>query len=167
MYLARYFRSIGIQTYVGYLFHHESPLRNERHVCQKIASAAHRIAKGSKEIIELGDISVRKEWTYAGDIAEGIMTLIEQDEVFEVVIGSGQAYSIENWLDECFKLVNKDWRHYVVCRENFKSDYPILVSNPATINSIGWHATTTIAELAKLMIDHQETKQSKSMYGVH
>lgn len=162
MYLARYFRSIGIQTYVGYLFHHESPLRNERHVCQRIATAAHRIAKGSKEIIELGDISVRKEWTYAGDIAEGIMTLIEQDEVFEVVIGSGQSYSIENWLDECFKLVNKDWRHYVVCRENFKSDYPIMVSNPVTINSIGWHATTTIAELAKLMIDHQETKQSKS-----
>ena len=51
--------------------------------------------------------------TYAGDIAEGIMTLIAQDEVFEVVIGSGQAYSIENWLDECFKLVNKEWRQYV------------------------------------------------------
>ena len=108
VYLARYFRSIGIQAYVGYLFHHESPLRQESHVCKKIASAAHRIAKGSKEIIELGDISVRKELTYAGDIAEGIMTLIEQDEVFEVVIGSGQAYSIENWLDECFELVNKE-----------------------------------------------------------
>ncbi len=164
VYLARYFRSIGVQAYVGYLFHHESPLRQESHVCQKIASAAHRIAKGSKEIIELGDISVRKELTYAGDIVEGIMTLIEQDEVFEVVIGSGQAYSIENWLDECFKLVNKEWKHYVVKRENFKSDYPILVSNPATINSIGWHASTTVAELAKLMMEYQETTQSKSMY---
>jgi GDPmannose 4,6-dehydratase len=151
VYLARYFRSFGIQAYVGYLFHHESPLRQERHVCQKIASAVHRIAKGSKEIIELGDISIRKELTYAGDIAEGIMMLIEQDEVFEVVIGSGQAYSIENWLDECFKLVNKDWKHYVVKKENFKSEYPILVSNPTTIDSIGWHASTTIGELAKLM----------------
>jgi GDPmannose 4,6-dehydratase len=163
VYLARYFRSIGIQTYVGYLFHHESPLRQERHVCQKIACAAHRIAKGSKEIIELGDISVRKELTYAADIAEGIMTLIAQDEVFEAVIGSGKAYSIENWLDECFKLVNKDWKHYIVKRENFKSDYPILISNPNTINSIGWHASTNIFELAKLMIDHQNKKHSKLM----
>lgn len=153
VYLARYFRSIGIQAYVGYLFHHESPLRQERHVCQKIASAAQRIAKGNKEIIELGDISVRKELTYAGDIAEGIMTLIEQNEVFETVIGSGQAYSIENWLDECFKLVNKEWRHYVRVKKNFKATYQILVSNPATINSIGWHATTTINELAKVMLN--------------
>lgn len=51
-------------------------------------------------------------------------------------------------------------------RENFKSDYPILVSNPATINSMGWHASTNKAELAKLMITHQETKQSKAMYRV-
>lgn len=151
VYLARYFRSIGIQAYVGYLFHHESPLRQERHVCQKIASAVHRIAQGSREIIELGDISVRKELTYAGDITEGIMTLVAQDEVFEAVIGSGLAYSIENWLDECFKLVNKEWKHHVAKMENFKSDYPILVSNPATINTIGWHASTTIVELAKLM----------------
>ena len=34
VYLARYFRSIGIQVYVGYLFHHESQLRQERHVSQ-------------------------------------------------------------------------------------------------------------------------------------
>ena len=165
VYVARYFRSIGIQAYVGYLFHHESPLRQERHVCQKIVSAAHRIAKGSKETIELGDISVRKELTYAGDIAEGIMTLIEQDEVFEVVIGSGQSYSIEDWLDECFELVNKEWKHYVVKRGNFKSDFPVLVSNPATINSLGWHASTPKSELAKLMIDWQETKHSKSKHS--
>ena len=92
---------------------------------------------------------------YAGDVAEGVMTLIDQEEVFESVIGSGEAYSIENWLDECFNLVNIDWKHYVVKRENFKSEYKILVSNPSTINSLGWHASTTISELAKLMIDHR------------
>lgn len=152
VYLARYFRSMGIQTYVGYLFHHESPLRGEQHVCQKIAKAVRRIAEGSAEIIELGDISVRKEWTFAENVAEGIMTLIEQDEVFEATIGSGRAYSIERWLDECFKVINKDWRHYVREKRNFKAEYPLLVSNPTTINSIGWHATTTINELAKIML---------------
>jgi GDPmannose 4,6-dehydratase len=154
VYLSRYFRNMGLQTYVGYLFHHESPLRSAAHVCQKIAKAVRRIAIGNEEKLELGDISVRKELTFAGDIAEGIMTLIEQDQVFEATIGSGRAYSIENWLDECFKLVDKDWKCYVREKKNFKADYPILVSNPATINSLKWYATTKITELAKIMVHH-------------
>ncbi|MFA6176128.1 MAG: GDP-mannose 4,6-dehydratase [Phycisphaerae bacterium] len=155
VYLARYFRGIGIQTYVGYLFHHESPLRGAQHLCQKIVQATRRISDGSDEILELGDISVRKEWTFAGDIAEGIFTLMEQDKVFEATIGSGRAYSVEDWLNECFRLINKDWRHYVRLKEDFKAEYNVLVSNPATINSLGWLATTTISELAKIMLNRQ------------
>ncbi len=164
VFLARYFRNLGIKAYVGYLFHHESPLRGERHVCQKIVSAAKRIAGGSKELIELGDISVRKEWTFAANVVEGIMTLLEQDQVFEATIGSGCAYSIEDWLNECFKLINKDWKCYVREQKKIKAEYNLLISDTATINLLGWHATTTITELAKLMIAHQETKQSKAMY---
>lgn len=152
VYLSRYFRNMGIRTYVGYLFHHESPLRGADHVCQKIALAVRRIAEGSEEALELGDISVRKELTFAGDVAEGIMTLVEQDQVFEATIGSGRSYSIENWLDECFKLLEKDWKSYVKTRKNFKSDYPILISNPGTINSLNWSAATKISELAKIMV---------------
>ena len=158
VHLSRYFRSIGIRTYVGYLFHHESPLRTAEHVSQKIAQAARRIAEGSEEILELGDISVRKEWTFAENVAEGIMTLIEQDQIFEATIGSGRAYSIEDWLDECFKLINKDWRHYVREKKNFKAEYQTLVSNPVTINSLGWNAATTISELAKIMLNYQNAK---------
>ena len=158
VYLSRYFRDIGVRTYVGYLFHHESPLRGAQHVCQKIAQAAQRIAEGSEEIIELGDISVRKEWTFAEDVAEGILTFIEQNQVFEATIGSGHAYSIEDWLNECFKLINKDWRHHVRLKRNFEPEYRILVSNPATINSLGWKAHTTIGELAKIMLRYQDAK---------
>jgi GDPmannose 4,6-dehydratase len=152
VYLARYYRNIGIQTYVGYLFHHESPLRSPHHVSQQIIRAVRRIAEGSEEILELGDISVLKEWSFAGDIAEGIMTLIEQDHIFEATIGSGCGYSISRWLDECFKLINKDWKCYVREKKNFKAEYQVLVSNPTTINSLGWFASTTITELAKNML---------------
>lgn len=152
VYLARYFRGLGIKTYVGFLFHHESPLRTEQHISQKIIQAVQRIAAGSEEVLELGDISVKKEWTYAPDIIEGILTLVDQQQVFEATIGSGQAYSIQDWLEECFKLINKNWRSHVREKENFTAEYPILVSNPATINSLGWRSTTTIGELAKIML---------------
>jgi GDPmannose 4,6-dehydratase len=152
VYAARYFRSLGLPVYVGYLFHHESPLRKPNHVSQKIALAVKRIEKGSEEVLELGDISVQKEWTFAGDTARGIFTLIDQDEVYEAVIGSGIPYSIENWLEQCFGLINKDWHDYVRLREGFTPEYNRLVSDPRTIHSLGWMPKVDFPDLARLMI---------------
>lgn len=149
---ARYFRGLGIKAYVGYLFHHESPLRKSEHVSQKIAQAALRIARGGNDKILLGDISTSKEWTFAGDVAEAIMTLVSQDCVFEATIGSGEAHTIQDWLDVCFGLIQMDWRLYVNTIDGFTSEYPLLLSNPSTINALGWRPRVTFHELAALMM---------------
>ena len=152
MYAARYYRKLGLKVYVGYLFHHESPLRKPSHVSQMIALAVKRIAEDSDEVIEVGDISVEKEWTFAGDVARGIVTLVEQDDVFEVVIGSGIGYSIENWLEQCFSVVGKDWHDHVRLREGFTPEYKRLVSDPKIINSLGWHPVVGFSDLANAMV---------------
>ena len=152
VYAARYYRSLGLKVYVGYLFHHESPFRKPNHVSQMIAVAAQRIAKGVNEIIELGDISVEKEWTFAGDIARGIFMLVEQDKVFEAAIGSGETYSIENWLEQCFRIIGKDWHDHVRLREGFTSEYKRLFSDPSTMHKLGWFPSVKLPELAEMMI---------------
>lgn len=152
VYAARYYRSLGLKVYVGYFFHHESPRRKEHHVSQMIASAARRIAEGSNEILQIGDVSVQKEWTFAGDVVNAVWKLIEQDQVYESVIGSGLAYSIENWLEQCFGIIGRDWRDYVQLRAGFAPEYQRLVSDPATIRALGWTPTVSIAELARLMV---------------
>jgi GDPmannose 4,6-dehydratase len=156
VYASRYFRSLGLQVYCGYLFHHESPLRKPHHISQIIALAVKRIADGSDEIIEIGDISVKKEWTFAGDVAKGIFTLVDQDKLFEAVIGSGITYSIENWLEQCFGVIKKDWHDYVRIKEGFTPEYKRLVSDPKTINSLGWYPTVGLKDLAEMMIFHEK-----------
>jgi GDPmannose 4,6-dehydratase len=152
VYAGRYFRSLGIKVYVGYLFHHESPLRKPNHICKMIALSAQRIASGSDEQLELGDISVEKEWTFAGDVAQAIFTLVNQDTIFEATIGSGTTYSIREWLDQCFGLIDKNWQDYVQIREGYFPEYKKLVSNPATIQSLGWSPKVGFAELARMMM---------------
>jgi len=152
VYAARYYRSLGIRAYVGYLFHHESPLRKANHVSMMIAQAVQRISNNSKEVIELGDIGVKKEWSFAGDIAKGIYTLIEQDDVFEAVIGSGISYSITDWLEQCFGLIGKEWRDHVRFQQGFIPEYRCLVSDPATIHALGWAPEVNLKELARMMI---------------
>lgn len=157
VYLGRYYRQLGLKVYVGYLFHHESPLRKHGHISQKVVQAVRRIASGNMEKIELGDISVRKEWAFAGDIALGIAMLTDQQSVFESVIGTGKAYTIENWLEVCFSLINKNWQDFVTLIPGFVPEYRCLVSNPETIVSLGWQPKIDLPELARMMLDNVES----------
>jgi GDPmannose 4,6-dehydratase len=154
VYAARYYRGLGLSVYVGYFFNHDSPLRSGRHINQKIVMAAKRIAAGSDEKIEIGDLAVKKEFSFAGDIAKAIMTLIQNDNVYEATLGSGKAYSIEDWLNICFTYFGLHWKPYVTTIDGFRSEYDILVSDPETIFSLGWKPETDISRLAELMITH-------------
>jgi GDPmannose 4,6-dehydratase len=151
-YAARYYRSLGLKAYVGFLFHHESPLRKPHHVSQMVAQAARRIAGGSGEALEVGDLAVRKEWTFAGDVARGILTLVRQDAVFEAVIGSGITYSIEEWLAACFGWLGLRWQDHVRLREGFRAEYSCLVSDPSTMLSLGWRPEVSLPRLAQMMV---------------
>jgi len=153
VYAARYFRNLGLRVYVGYFFHHDSPQRTERHLNMRIAKAARRIKDGSKELIEIGNMNVIKEFSYAGDFMQAVWLLVNQEEFFESVIGSGKGYLIKEWITICFEKVGLDWNDYVRPNGSFKPEFMSLVSNPVTLFSIGWHPVVSIHELASKMID--------------
>lgn len=153
VYAARYFRTLGLRVYVGYLFHHESPLRQVGHVSQNIVQAVKRIASGSSEVLKLGDISVEKEWAFAKEIAEGMALMVKQEAVFEAVIGTGVTHTIEDWLRTCFTSVGLDWKNHVELLDGFIPEYKRLVSNPETMHSLGWQAKVGLVELAGIMLE--------------
>lgn len=152
VYAARYFRTLGLRVYVGYFFNHDSPLRTERHMSKKIANAARRISEGSEDKIEIGDWSVIKEWTYAGDVVKGIWLFMLQDKIFEMNISSGIGHSIKDWVSECFKIIGKDAGSYIQKKDNFIPEYEILVSDATLINSLGFHPEVSFHQLAEMMV---------------
>jgi GDPmannose 4,6-dehydratase len=153
VYAGRYYRErFRLKVYVGYFFNHDSPLRTEHHVNQKIVKAVQRIAKGSEEILELGNIDVQKEFGFAGDIVAAVWILINQENVFEAVIGTGKAYSIRDWVIQCFEKTGLNWSDHVVVREDFIPEYKTLVSNPELIKSLGWETKVGLKELSDVMM---------------
>ena len=152
VYAARYYRRMGIKTYVGYLFNHDSPLREEHHVSQKIARAAKRIAGGSSERLEIGSLQVRKEYAFAGDIAEAIWCLVNNSAgVAECVMGCCEAYSIEQWTERCFAFHGLDWQKSVKSKAGFQPEYEVLVSKPDLLRSLGWAPKVNFEQLAVMM----------------
>lgn len=152
VYAARYYRDKGTRAYVGYLFHHDSPLRSAQHLNRKIADAAKAAGAGQDISLTIGDYTVEKEFGFAGDIVSGMKTLVSQEHFFEACIGTGQAYPVSKWLECCFSTVQKDWRDYVRPEQGYVPDFKRLVSDPALIRSAGWEHKTSIDELAALMM---------------
>lgn len=152
VYLARYYQRLGLKIYIGYFFNHDSPRRTERHMAMKIAAASKRIANGSNEKLEIGDINAVKEWTYAGDIVEGIWKFVNQDNFQEMNISSGIGFSIEEWTDLCFNLLGKNYKDYVVVKSDFIPEYKQLISDASKLYSIGWKPQVDLKTLAKMMI---------------
>lgn len=161
-YLARYYRQkFGLNIYIGYLFNHDSPLRGDNHVNQLIVKTAVNIAYGSSEKLIIGDFNVQKEFNYAGDIVRGIWELVSQDYLFEVVIGSGTAYSIKTWIEYCFNKLGLNWMDHIEIDSRFVSEYKILVSDPQKLKSIGWSPTKDIYQVADSMIEFALEQSNK------
>jgi len=152
VYASRYFRTLGLKVYVGYFFNHDSPRRTPRHLAKMIASTVADIANGADRRLQIGNLSVQKEWGYAGDIVEAVWTLVQQNEVFEAVLGTGKAYSVQQYIETCFSLIGRDWTEFVDARPGFKAEYQVLVSDPRTIFSLGWHPHVDIHQLAQMML---------------
>jgi GDPmannose 4,6-dehydratase len=156
VYAGRYYRTkFDMKVYVGYFFNHDSPLRMDHHISQKVAKTVQRIINGSSEILEIGNIEVLKEFGFAGDTVRAVWTLINQADIFEAVIGTGEVYSIKDWVIECFEGSGMNWKDYIVEKKNFISDYEILISDPKLIKGIGWEPTMSFKELAKVMMYKQ------------
>jgi GDPmannose 4,6-dehydratase len=153
VFTARYYRSLGLRTYVGYLFHHESPRRPATHLSRMIALASQRVGQGSKERLSIGDLSVVKEWSYAGDVTAATTALVGQDEIAEAVIGSSDGHSFEEWHAPCLRLVGRSWREHVDITPGFRPEYMSLVSRPRKITSLGWSPKVDFTKLAEMMME--------------
>lgn len=156
VYSARYFRDkFNLQVYIGYFFNHDSPLRSEVHINQKIVRYIQNLSHQHNIKLEIGNVKVRKEFGFAGDFVEAVWTLVNQDLVFEAIIGTGISYSIEEWLTYCFNTINRSWKDHCIINSNFEKQYDILVSNPQAINKLGWYPSTSFTQLADLMLNNK------------
>lgn len=152
VYAARYFRQLGLKVYVAYLFHHESLFRQDHHVSKIICNQIHDILAGKISKLKLGDPSVQKEWGFAGDIVEGIFTLVNQDDVFEACVGTGVVHSIYDFISASFDFAGLSLQSNLDLDDSYQTEYNKLVSCPDIIKSLGWEPKTSLSELAKIML---------------
>jgi GDPmannose 4,6-dehydratase len=97
----------------GILFNHESERRDASYVTRKITQAAARITYGKQKSLELGNINSRRDWGYAKEYCEAMWLMLQQENPDNYVIGTGQSFSVKDFLEEAFSYVNLDPYKYL------------------------------------------------------
>ena len=108
-----YRESYQLFACTGILFNHESPLRPERFVTQKIVKAAARIAAGSSEVLQLGNIQIERDWGWAPDYVKAMHMMLQQSRPEDYVIATGRTVTLEYFIQKAFEFFSLDWRKYV------------------------------------------------------
>jgi len=86
----------------GILFKHESGLRPERFVTQNLVRAAYRISQGSAEILNLGDLSISRDWGWAPEYVKAMWLMFQVEQADDFVIAKGQSHSLIDLVAQAF-----------------------------------------------------------------
>jgi GDPmannose 4,6-dehydratase len=154
--VANYREAYGIFACSGILFNHDSPLRPKRFVTQKIVTTACKIAQGSTEKLQLGNISIQRDWGWAPEYVEAMYLMLQHPQPDDYVIATGTSYPLEEFVAKAFASVGLNWQDHVSSDPNLlrPTDLAISRGNPTKAKEkLGWQAQYKMPDIVRMMID--------------
>ena len=93
-----YRRSYGMRVSNGILFNHESPIRGDTFVTQKIIRGLKEIKAGTREKMTLGNLYAERDWGHARDYVLGMWKML-QTWPDDFVLATGVSHSVKEFLN--------------------------------------------------------------------
>ncbi|MFH2024273.1 MAG: GDP-mannose 4,6-dehydratase [bacterium] len=133
----------------GILYNHESHLRSERFVSQKIIRSAIQIKRGQQQKLVLGDLSAQADWGYAADYVDAMWRILQLDAADNFVIATGKLHTVLDWVEIVFQALNLTWRDYVREEKSLiKRAQSTYVGDSSKLRRLtDWYPSTSFKEM--------------------
>jgi GDPmannose 4,6-dehydratase len=157
----------GLYACSGIMFNHESPLRHESFVTQKIVRAAVEIARGGRQRLCLGNISILRDWGWAPEFVEAMWMMLQRPQADDFVIATGFAASLEDFVHAAFATVGLDWRDHVDFDQSLLRPFEVdcTVGNPSkAVAELGWKARSRVFDVVAKLLDAELDRRSLSIF---
>lgn len=143
----------------GILFTHTSPLQADFFVAKQIVSGVAKIAMGKSKKVVLGNLSVKRDWSFAGDVVQAIHLILKQTQPGDYVICSGQSWSVKELACEALRQIGitSQQQKYLSVDKNRqrRKDVKDMRGTAVKLNRLGWQAKTTVPQMIKIMLDFE------------
>lgn len=151
-----YRESYHLFAVAGILFNHESPRRGKEFVTRKISDGVAQIKRGLSRELRMGNLDAQRDWGFAGDYVKAIWMMLQQDQPDDYVIATGQAHSVQDFLEHAFSHVGLDWKKFVVQDPQFMRPAEVdqlLGDSSKARRILGWKPEVDFNKLVAMMTD--------------
>lgn len=145
----------GIFAACGILFNHESPLRRPEFVTRKVTREVARIRAGLSARLRMGSLDVRRDWTFAGDIADAMWRVLQAGEPDDFVLASGTSHSVRELCETAFAHAGLDYRDYVEEESSLvrPGDFDRIGDPSKAARILGWTPSIPFRDFIGMMVD--------------
>lgn len=154
-----YHKSYGIWASYQLCHNHESPRRGSDFLTKKVVEYIGRLYRGeTKNKLELGNLSAVRDFSYAGDIVEGIYKAMQQDKPATYVFCSGEGHSIQEFVELAFKLAGYNWREHVIVSEKLFRPNEVNFLQGSYLKAkeeLGWRPKIKFEQLVNMMVSSE------------
>ena len=151
-----YREAYGMYACNGILFNHESVRRGETFVTRKVTRAVARIKAGLQDKLYLGNLEARRDWGFAPEYVEAMWRMLQQDDPEDFVIATGEAHSVQEFVELAFARADLDWRSHVEVDPRYlrPAEVDDLRGDASKAEKLlGWRSGTRFDQLVALMVD--------------
>ena len=151
-----YRRTFGIKCNTGVLFNHESPLRRNQFVTQKIISGAIECSKNKNNKLELGNLGISRDWGWAEEYVEAIQLINNSDPSKDHIICTGKLTKLIDFVSIAFAKLNLNYKdHLIINKSNMRhTDIEQSFGNPKPLyDELRWKAKLNIDEIIERLIE--------------
>lgn len=154
--MVRAYRSgYGMFASNGILFNHESERRGHNFVTKKVVDAAVRISRGLQSKLILGNLDAKRDWGHSKDYVRAMHMILNHDCPDDFVISTGETYTVRDFVERVFKLLDMDWREYVEISDSYKrpNEVPALLGDSTKAKTVlGWKPEINFDQLVEMMV---------------
>jgi GDPmannose 4,6-dehydratase len=116
----------------GILFNHESPVRGETFVTQKIIQGLINIKNKKQKKLYLGNLYAKRDWGHAEDYVKAMWLMLQQKKPEDFVIATGNQYSVKQFINLSAKKLKMPiiWKGKNLNEKAYMYGKPIIEIDP-------------------------------------
>ena len=147
----------GLFVSCGILFNHESFLRDQDFFVKKVLQGAIKIANGTADTLEVGNIDVKRDFGFAREYVKAMYLMLQQSEPDDYIVCSGQSISLRSIVEHIFSCLNISLEKLIISERLFRPTDIVnnFGDNKKAKQVLGWEYSYTFYDVLDILLEEE------------
>ena len=147
----------GLYASIGIMFNHESYLRAPNFFIKKVLRQSIEICQGTREVLEVGNVEVKRDFGYAPAYVEAMWLMLQQKAPSDYIVCSGRSVCLRDIIMHVFHRLGIPEERLVVSPEFYRPEEldDMYGDNTDTQEKLHWKYDMDFMTVVDILLDEE------------